>query len=144
MPVPAIIGGIASVGGALIGAHSASEAQKAQQQANQEALDFARQQEAARQQRWQQSTQAWEAGRKLLAQHLGLNLPDAAFNMGGGTPAAPAQQPRNIADMIRDPDLAPYMRQIGLTPPNAAPAQQPRPVMGQMPQNYYGYGVGNA
>ncbi len=91
--IPAAIGAAASIGGALLGSRAAGKATDAQTQANANALAFAREQEATRQARWQQGMAAYMANRKLLAQHLGIELPDDGASFGGPGPTAPPSGP---------------------------------------------------
>ncbi len=67
------IGSVASLLGAGMQARSANKATEASMLASREGLAFAREQEAARMARWQDSVKAWQANRAALLAHLGIS-----------------------------------------------------------------------
>ncbi len=111
MPPVVIAAGIAaaaSLTAAKMGSSAAGKATKAQTEANANALTFAREQEAARRARYQQGMQAYMANRKLLAQHLGIELPDdgaASFVGPGGARPMVAPRPA-MGGQWKPPQLA--------------------------------------
>jgi len=81
-----IIGGVASLGGALLGNRAQKKATEASTQANREALAYQKEQEAARRAQWNQAMQIWDQNRRALLQRYGVEVPGAA----GPAAAAPA------------------------------------------------------
>lgn len=75
MIIPAAIGAASSLGGAALGGKGAKQAAKLQMQSQDKALGFAREQEMARRQDWQQAMAAYNANRNALLQRYGISVP---------------------------------------------------------------------
>lgn len=98
MPAAVAVPAIASVVGAGVGAYGQHKATQAQSKANQQALAFQREQEAARKANfdkamaaYEQKWNAWNASRNALLQRYGINVQSATPSgmMGGGAPMTP-------------------------------------------------------
>lgn len=111
---PAIASLAGTVGGAIMGSRSANKATKAQSDANTQALQFQREQEAARRQDYQRAMQAYEVNRNALLKRYGIDV-------GPSTYAQPAQAPQGAG-------FAPQGRPP--MPPQGAPMGRPMGVTG--------------
>jgi len=67
-----IIGAAGQLGGALIQSNAANNAAQTQLQGTEQGIQFAKEQEAARQQRWNDATNAWAANRAAALSYYGL------------------------------------------------------------------------
>lgn len=86
--LPSIISGVGTLGAAALGSRSSNKATKAQSDANTQALQFQREQEAARRADFGRAMQAYEANRNALLQRYGLSVPSAPQPGGMGAPGA--------------------------------------------------------
>ena len=98
--VPAIIGGATQLGGALLGAHGASNAAKAQERAGQRAMDYQRSRDAEMQRRYdaqqadyQRRLAAYEANKRAVLERFGVKYPEAAAGAPAGAPGPAAASP---------------------------------------------------
>lgn len=73
----AAIGGAAALGGSYLQSRASNKATKAQQQANDKALQHAQQQEALRRADYERAYAQWQAGRNQLLQRYGLPIQQA-------------------------------------------------------------------
>jgi hypothetical protein len=118
-PVTAGIETAGSLGGAALGGKAAKQAAKYQMQATDKALNFQREQEAARKANYEKAYAMWLNSRNQLLQRYGLptqGMP-AAPPPAGGPPQGPAPQPmmaavrpqvgQNIGEMLASGQEAP-------------------------------------
>lgn len=100
------IGAAGSLLGGVLQSRSANKATDAQMEANRQALQYQKQQEAMRRQDWMRAMQAYQAGRQALLQRYGLgglNIPSVTPEGGGGLPggAVPRGAGMTLADLAQ-------------------------------------------
>lgn len=143
--VAAGIGGLTTLGGALIGSGAQKNALKAQQQGSNQALQYQRERDAANDKRYerdyaefQRKTAAREATQRAIAKHYGLDMGPAWAGVGAGSPsgsgAGPAPAPRPAGPMPGPaPGPAPMSAPMSSQPAGMAPgpsAMTPEPEAG--------------
>jgi len=130
--VPAIVGGVAQLGGALLGSHSQSNAARAQERANREAMDYQRgrdaKEEAAQAAQAASDRKWWEFQmdmRTAAAKRAGYDVPDWRTQFGM---AQPGQSGKS-----------------GTAPPSVRflPGASPAPVTGAPPAPASGTSIGD-
>lgn len=126
----AAIGGAATLGGAALAAHSSGKATKANLTAQQEALSYEKQKDAARKQEYDKSVEMYKAqmdvynkNRSALARRYGINVPNAPMSVG--QPSGGAGVPRVTLGSIMGRGQAPPSPQMEVPPEVQAPAEDP-------------------
>lgn len=73
---PAVVSGVATLGGALLGSRSEKKATDAQLQANREAMRYQREQDARMERQWAAAWDAYNQRRAMLMRRYGLEVPE--------------------------------------------------------------------
>ena len=91
-PISAGIGAAGSLGGGIMGSKAQNKATEAQAKSNAAALDFQKQQEAARRAEYDKAYGMWNASRQALMSRYGLDVPGASAEPAASAPmtGAPA------------------------------------------------------
>lgn len=95
--IPAAISAASSLGGAAMGGKAAKDAAASQERSAAQALKFAREQEATRQQNFNRAYDIWNASRQALLDRYGITLPAASAgptSVGGARPLAGSMSPK--------------------------------------------------
>lgn len=90
--LPAAIGAVGSLGGAIVGSRSQNKATKASQDANMAALQYQRERDTLGRQDWEKAMRAYEANRNALLRRYGVDVPASAYGAPLGQPMG--AQPR--------------------------------------------------
>lgn len=109
---PAIMAG-GSVAGAALGGKAAKKQAEIQAKSQQEALNFAREQDKYSRSQYEQALQIWDANRRQFLSRLGIELPPAQISstpMGSmqmGVPMSAGQPVRGVTGTTLQPAMQP-------------------------------------